>query len=159
MDRPGAREFLVRTVDAGSFVSWDAPPRPGAVDPAYTAELRAAAESSGADEAVLTGEARIGGHRVAVVVSEFGFLAGSIGVATARRLVVAIERATALRLPLLAAPASGGTRMQEGTVAFVQMIGVSAAVTAHKAAGLPYLSTCGTRPPAACSPRGGRSGS
>ena len=29
--------------------------------------------------------------------------------------------------------------MQEGTVAFVQMIGVSAAVTAHKAAGLPYL--------------------
>ena len=98
-----------------------------------------AAEASGADEAVLTGEARIGGHRVALVVSEFGFLAGSIGVATARRLVTAIERATALRLPLLAAPASGGTRMQEGTLAFVQMIGVSAAVTAHKAAGLPYL--------------------
>ena len=139
MDRPSAREFLARTVDAGSFVSWDTPPEHGAVDRAYATELRAAAESSGADEAVLTGEARLGGHRVALVVSEFGFLAGSIGVASARRLVAAIERATALRLPLLAAPASGGTRMQEGTVAFVQMIGVSAAVTAHKAAGLPYL--------------------
>ncbi|HEX8930746.1 MAG TPA: acetyl-CoA carboxylase carboxyltransferase subunit beta, partial [Actinomycetota bacterium] len=134
-----AREFIALTADPGSFVSWDAPPEHGEVEPGYGAELRAAAEASGVDEAVLTGEARIGGHPVALVVSEFGFLAGSIGVATARRLILAIERATALGLPLLAAPASGGTRMQEGTLAFVQMIGVSAAVTAHKAAGLPYL--------------------
>jgi acetyl-CoA carboxylase carboxyl transferase subunit beta len=139
VDRASAREFLALTVDPDSFVSWDLPPEHGAVDPAYAAELRAAADSTGADEAVLTGEARIGGHRVVLLVSEFGFLAGSIGVATARRLIAAIERATALRLPLLAAPASGGTRMQEGTLAFVQMIAVSAAVTAHKAAGLPYL--------------------
>jgi acyl-CoA carboxylase subunit beta len=139
MDRAGAREFLALTVDAGSYISWDTAPEHGPVEPGYAAELRAAAEASGVDEAVLTGEARIGGHRVALLVSEFGFLAGSIGVATARRLVAAIERATALGLPLLAAPASGGTRMQEGTLAFVQMIGVSAAVTGHKAAGLPYL--------------------
>ncbi|KOG88576.1 hypothetical protein ADK38_19045, partial [Streptomyces varsoviensis] len=42
-------------------------------------------------------------------------------------------------LPLLAAPASGGTRMQEGTVAFLQMVKVAAAITDHKGAGLPYL--------------------
>jgi acetyl-CoA carboxylase beta subunit/acetyl-CoA carboxylase alpha subunit len=137
--RLSARDFLALTVDDGSFVSWDTPPEHGDLTPSYAADLRAAAGSSGADEAVLTGEARIGGHPVALVVSEFGFLAGSIGVATARRLVTAIERATERRLPLLAAPASGGTRMQEGTVAFVQMIRVSAAVTAHKTAGLPYL--------------------
>ena len=65
--------------------------------------------------------------------------AGSIGVAAAERLVLAIERATAERLPLLAAPVSGGTRMQEGTVAFLQMVKISAAIAAHKAAGLPYL--------------------
>ena len=51
----------------------------------------------------------------------------------------AIERATRERLPLLAAPVSGGTRMQEGTVAFVQMVKISQAIAAHKAAGLPYL--------------------
>ena len=67
------------------------------------------------------------------------FLAGSIGVAAGERLVRAVERATAERLPLLAAPASGGTRMQEGTVAFLQMVKVAAAITDHKAAGLPYL--------------------
>jgi acetyl-CoA carboxylase carboxyl transferase subunit beta len=138
-ERASAREFLALTVDAGSFVSWDTAPDHGDIGPQYAAELRVAAGASGVDEAVVTGEARIGGHRVALVVSEFGFLGGSIGVATARRLVTAIERATALGLPLVAAPASGGTRMQEGTLAFVQMIGVSAAVTAHKGAGLPYL--------------------
>jgi acetyl-CoA carboxylase carboxyl transferase subunit beta len=79
------------------------------------------------------------GRRVAVVACEFGFLAGSIGRAAAQRLVAAIRRATAEGIPLLAAPTSGGTRMQEGTPAFVQMIAISAALAAHKAAGLPYL--------------------
>jgi acetyl-CoA carboxylase carboxyl transferase subunit beta len=79
------------------------------------------------------------GRRVAVVACEFRFLAGSIGIASANRLVDAIERTTRERLPLLAAPVSGGTRMQEGTVAFVQMVKISQAIAAHKAAGLPYL--------------------
>ncbi len=76
---------------------------------------------------------------MAVVVGEFGFLGGSIGRATADRLVSAVERATSERLPLLAAPASGGTRMQEGTLAFVQMVRIAQAVTTHKQAGLPYF--------------------
>ena len=44
------------------------------------------------------------GRRVAVVACEFRFLAGSIGVAAAERLVTAVRRATAEGLPLLAAP-------------------------------------------------------
>jgi acetyl-CoA carboxylase alpha subunit len=54
-------------------------------------------------------------------------------------LIQAIQRATRERLPLLAAPASGGTRMQEGTPAFVQMVAITRAVMAHKKAQLPYL--------------------
>ena len=76
---------------------------------------------------------------MAVAASEFGFLGGSIGVAAGERLARAVERATAERLPLIALPASGGTRMQEGTVAFLQMVKITAAVTAHKAARLPYV--------------------
>ena len=79
------------------------------------------------------------GRRVAVLMGEFAFLAGSIGRASADRLVAAIERATREGLPLLAGPVSGGTRMQEGTPAFVQMVRITQAVAAHKAAGLPYL--------------------
>lgn len=137
--RPSARQLLALLTDPGSFVSWDAVPEHGAIGEQYAAELAAAAQKSGADEAVLTGEATVEGHRVALVVSEFGFLAGSIGRATADRIVAAVERATATGLPLLALPASGGTRMQEGTPAFVRMAGIAAAVAAHRAAGLPYL--------------------
>ena len=134
-----ARELIELVVDAGTFLSWDTAPDHSGAGPDYAAALASAARASGVDEAVVTGEARVGGHPVALLVSEFGFLGGSIGVATARRLVAAAERATARGLPLLAAPASGGTRMQEGTAAFVRMIGVSAAVSRHKAAGFPYL--------------------
>ncbi|TDB95099.1 carboxyl transferase domain-containing protein [Actinomadura sp. 7K534] len=138
-ERVGARELLRRVLDDGTWTSWDAPP--AGPDPAspYGAELAAARERSGCDEAVITGEGRLRGHRVAFVVSEFRFLAGSIGLATADRIVAAVERATAEGLPLVAAPSSGGTRMQEGTAAFVQMARITAAVRAHRAAGLPYL--------------------
>ncbi|RJK97170.1 acetyl-CoA carboxyl transferase [Vallicoccus soli] len=106
---------------------------------AYRADVAAARERSGLDEALITGEGRIRGRRVAVVACEFSFLAGSIGVAAAERLVRAVERATREGLPLVASPTSGGTRMQEGTVAFLQMVKISAAVAKHKEAGLPYL--------------------
>ena len=134
-----ARDLLAALLDAGTYRSWDAAPadvRPG---PGYAAELARARAATGCDESVCTGEGLLGGHRVAVAVSEFGFLGGSIGVAAAERLTLAVERATAERLPLIAAPASGGTRMQEGTVAFLQMAKITAAVAAHKAAHLPYL--------------------
>ncbi|WP_422631812.1 carboxyl transferase domain-containing protein [Pseudokineococcus basanitobsidens] len=137
--RRGGRELLELVLDDGTYVSWDVPPVQPRASARYAAELVRAAERSGADEAVVTGEGRLRGRRVAVVAGEFGFLAGSIGVAAADRLVAAVERATAEGLPLLAAPASGGTRMQEGTVAFLTMVKISAAVAAHKAAGLPYL--------------------
>ena len=111
-------------------------PDPG---PAYRQELAAARARTGVDESVLTGEGLIRGRRVAVIVSEFRFLAGSIGQAAAERIVTAVERATREGLPLLAGPASGGTRMQEGTVAFLSMVKISAAVRTHRKAGLPYL--------------------
>ena len=106
---------------------------------AYAAELAAAAVSARTDESVITGTGRISGRTIAIVVSEFRFLAGSIGGAATERLVLAIERATREGLPLLAAPSSGGTRMQEGTRAFVGMIKIAAAVAQHKAVGLPYI--------------------
>jgi acetyl-CoA carboxylase carboxyl transferase subunit beta len=126
--------------DDGSWIAWDEPsPGPEAATEEYAEELRAAAGKSGEDESVFTGEALLRGRRVAVIASEFAFLAGSIGRAAADRLVTGIERATREGLPLMAAPISGGTRMQEGTPAFVQMVRISAAVAAHKRSGLPYL--------------------
>lgn len=139
MRRPGAVELIAATVDEGTWQSWDVAVPDAERDPEYDAAIRRARERAGTDEAVITGRARLRGHDVALIVSEFRFLGGSIGRDAAARIVTAVRRATALRLPLIAAPASGGTRMQEGTPAFVTMVDISRAVIAHKAAGLPYL--------------------
>ncbi|SNC73296.1 acetyl-CoA carboxylase carboxyl transferase subunit beta [Kytococcus aerolatus] len=137
--RYGARELIELVLDPGSFTSWDRPADPGEIDPEYAASLQRARARSGEDESVLTGRGAVDGRPVAVMVGEFSFLGGSIGRVAAQRLVDAVRRATAEGLPLLASTASGGTRMQEGTPAFVEMVSISRAIMEHRRAGLPYL--------------------
>ncbi|MDR7085917.1 acetyl-CoA carboxylase carboxyl transferase subunit beta [Aeromicrobium panaciterrae] len=134
-----AHGLLELVLDEGSFESWDSPIDHSGLDPQYRQELVAAAERSGTDESVLTGRGLMRGRPVAVLVNEFRFLAGSIGREAAQRIVSAVRRATAEGIPVLATTASGGTRMQEGTPAFVHMIDISRAIMDHRAAGLPYL--------------------
>ena len=139
--RLGSGRLIETVVDAGSFVEWS-DLGAGIADPPegpYLTELLHARARTGLRESVLVGEASVGGHRVALIVSEFAFLGGSIGVAAAEIIVQAVHRATAASLPILAAPVSGGTRMQEGTRAFLQMVKIAGAVAEHKHTGLPYL--------------------
>lgn len=143
----GSQELIERVLDDGSWEPWEFPLREPSLEPAgvhpvaaeYLAQIAAAQRTTGVDEAIVTGQGRIGGHHVAVLASEFGFLAGSVGTAASARILAAIERATRQRLPLVASPASGGTRLQEGTLAFVQMTRIAAAIAAHRASGTPYL--------------------
>ncbi len=139
MPRRTLSELLGVVLDPDSLASWDEPivagPKPGT----YAAEWAAARAATGRDEAVVTGLATVNGRRVVVVAGDLAFLGGSIGVATANRLTTAIERATRDQLPVLAFPVGGGTRMQEGTLAFLQMAKIAQTVMEHKAANLPYL--------------------
>ncbi len=137
--RTSAKELIDLFLDADTFLSWDVAPVQVEMSADYAASIQAARQKTGLDESVVSGEGLLRGRRVAVIACEFAFLGGSIGVAAAERLVLAIEKATDEGLPLLGSPVSGGTRMQEGTVAFLQMVKISAAIAAHKAAGLPYL--------------------
>lgn len=137
--RWGARELIDLVLDEGSYESWDTPVDISGHPPEYRAQLEAAAERAGTDESVLTGRGTVRGRPVAFVVNEFRFLAGSIGTAAAQRITDAVRRATAEGLPVLASTSSGGTRMQEGTRAFIRMVDISRALMDHRAAGLPYL--------------------
>jgi acetyl-CoA carboxylase carboxyl transferase subunit beta len=141
-DRPeriSATQLLAKLADEGSWHPWDSQITALPDDAGYAEDIGRAREKTGLDESIICGEADVNGVRVAVVVSEFGFLGGSIGRDAGRRVVTAIRRATAEGLPLLALPASGGTRMQEGTAAFLQMVNITAAVVDHKATHLPYV--------------------
>ncbi|MBS1870695.1 MAG: acetyl-CoA carboxylase carboxyltransferase subunit alpha/beta [Actinobacteria bacterium] len=145
-----ARERVALVVDEGSFAEWDAEvvsddPLGFSDTKPYRERLAAACEATGLGEAVLTGRATLDGRALAVVAGEFGFLGGSIGVATAERVARAFERATAERLPLVALTASGGSRMQEGTLAVIGMAKLADAAGRLRAVGLPYV-VCLTNP-------------
>jgi acetyl-CoA carboxylase carboxyl transferase subunit beta len=134
-----AVELLRSIADDGSVVTWDVPvedPPEVRGDEAYAAALEAARRRTGLDESVVTGSIRVDGCDVAVVASEFGFLGGSLGVVAADRVRRAVVEAAERRLPLLLLPASGGTRMQEGTAAFHRMVGIARALRQHRDAGL-----------------------
>jgi acetyl-CoA carboxylase carboxyl transferase subunit beta len=141
---PGARERIALVADDGHVEPWDEdvvsddPLNFSDVRP-YAERLAEARERTGLREAVLTGLAEVHGRPLVVIAGEFGFLGGSIGVATGERVARAIERAIERRFPVLALPASGGTRMQEGAPALMQMVKLAAAVRRLRDAGLTYI--------------------
>jgi acetyl-CoA carboxylase carboxyl transferase subunit beta len=62
-----------------------------------------------------------------------------MGVAVGDGLVIAARRAVAAGAPLIAIPASGGARMQEGILSLMQMPRTIIAVDEVREAGLPYI--------------------
>lgn len=139
-----AGELISLLADQGSFTKWDE--ELASTDPLvftdsrpYTERLAEAKSSTGRNEAVVTGRATLGGHSLAVIAGEFGFMGGSMGVATGERITRAFERALSESLPVVGLTCSGGARMQEGSLGFVQMVKTAAAAQRLRAAGLAYV--------------------
>lgn len=105
----------------------------------YPRRLDESRRKSGQTESVVTGRGTIGGRPLALIAGHYRFMGGSVGVASGERVARAFERAMRARLPMLALTASGGTRMQEGSLAFVQMAKAAQSVREFRAAGLLYI--------------------
>src|SRR5579875_3120565 len=90
-------------------------------------------------DAVVVAHGRIGGHPAVVAAFEFGFMGGSMGTAAGEALVTAARLAVLQEAALIAVPASGGARMQEGVLSLMQMPRTILAVDMVKEAGLPYI--------------------
>lgn len=99
--------------------------------PAYTEKVEADAERTGLNEAVLTGTGKIDGMEVAVAIMDSHFRMGSMGSVVGEKITRAIEKATALNIPILIFSASGGARMQEGVLSLMQMAKTSVALNRH----------------------------
>ncbi|MEV8224790.1 carboxyl transferase domain-containing protein [Streptomyces sp. NPDC079167] len=104
------------------------------------AESRARASArTGEEESVLYGTAVVGGRECVLVAFEFGFLGGSLGGRTGDRLEAAYALAGERRLPLVSLVATGGSRMQEGMIALIQLQRVARASTRLRAQGLAQI--------------------
>ena len=106
----------------------------------YAAKLDQYKKLTGLKDAVCTGVGRIGRHRVALGVMDFGFLGGSMGSVVGERLTRLIELATARGLPLVIVATSGGARMYEGLFSLMQMAKTCGALAYHAKSKLPYIS-------------------
>ncbi|MDH2426171.1 acetyl-CoA carboxylase carboxyltransferase subunit alpha [Sphaerisporangium sp. TRM90804] len=140
-DRFGARERIAQLFDAGSVSPLGAAPT--VEDPLgfadtrpYALRLRQAREGTGLEEAVLCVTAAVRGLPVVAAVMDFAFMGGSLGCAVGERITAAAEHALATGTPLVLVTASGGARMQEGSLALMQMAKTSQALADLDDAGL-----------------------
>ena len=126
----GERDPGLQSVDALGFVDLKA----------YPDRLSAAQLTTGMRDAAVWGTGAVGGHEVALCVMDFGFMGGSMGAVVGEKVTRAAEHALAARVPLIVVSASGGARMQEGTLALMQLAKTLGALERLRAAGVPYLS-------------------
>jgi acetyl-CoA carboxylase carboxyl transferase subunit beta len=106
----------------------------------YADRLREAQAAYGpGSDAVVVAHGRIGGHPAVAAAFEFGFLGGSMGLAAGEALLAAARLAVLQQAALIAVPASGGARMQEGVLSLMQMPRTILAADMVKEAGLPYI--------------------
>lgn len=133
-------------LDAGSWQEWDEAMT--SVDPLsfvdtkpYPERIAQTQAKTGLKDTVITGTGTLDGAGLGLGVTDFSFMAGSMGSVMGEKIARMVERSTAARLPVVIVSASGGgARMQEGALSLLQMAKTSAALGRHHEAGLPFIS-------------------
>jgi acetyl-CoA carboxylase carboxyl transferase subunit beta len=140
--RISASERLPYIVDEGSFLEVEdgLSPKDFLSFKDYKDKLKSSRKKTGLKDAIISGEARIGGKPVSLVVMDFNFMGGSMGSVVGEKIARAVERAIEKRTPFISVASSGGARMQEGILSLMQMAKTSAAVAQLGEAGLPFIS-------------------
>jgi acetyl-CoA carboxylase carboxyl transferase subunit beta len=105
----------------------------------YSDRLRESQARTGEPDAVIVAHGKMGGIGVVIAAFNFDFMGGSMGTAVGEGLIAAARLAVLQEAPLIAIPASGGARMQEGILSLMQMPRTIIAVDEVKDAGLPYI--------------------
>ncbi|AXF57912.1 acetyl-CoA carboxylase, carboxyltransferase subunit beta [Salicibibacter kimchii] len=108
--------------------------------PEYEDKLSRDQEKTGLNEAVVTGEGEIKGCPVVIGVMDARFRMGSMGAVVGEKISRAILQAEKTGVPFIMFSASGGARMQEGTISLMQMAKTSVALERLHRAKIPFIS-------------------
>jgi acetyl-CoA carboxylase carboxyl transferase subunit beta len=138
-------EWRKLLLDDGSLQEWDAQLAPK--DPLkfsdgknYADRLLSTQKAVQSKDAIETGRALMGGIAVAYGAFNFSFMGGSMGSVVGEKIARLFERAIKDSLPVVLLQASGGARMQEGTLSLMQMAKTVAARERLRDAHLPFIS-------------------
>jgi acetyl-CoA carboxylase carboxyl transferase subunit beta len=110
------------------------------LDDAYRDKLAKARETTQLSDALLSAAGALDGRRVQICAMEWKFMGGSMGAVVGEKITRAVERSAHTRSPLVIVSASGGARMQEGTISLMQLAKISAALMRLDEAKVPYIS-------------------
>lgn len=140
-----AQERVDMLLDKGSFEeSWTnvAPTDPLEFTAlqSYKTKIDEAQKETGMKDAVVTGKGSINGKHLVIAVIDQRFMMGSMGSVMGEKIARAVEKAHELKLPLVIFSASGGARMQEGSLSLMQMAKTSAAIARFREDGGLYVS-------------------
>ncbi len=108
-------------------------------DKPYASRITAARKKTGRDDAMAIGVGEIRSLKTTVLVQDFSFMGGSLGMGAGEGFLKACETAVEHRTPLVCFTAAGGARMQEGALSLMQMPRTTLGVEMLREAGLPYI--------------------
>ncbi|UTD26940.1 acetyl-CoA carboxylase, carboxyltransferase subunit beta [Bradyrhizobium sp. WD16] len=105
----------------------------------YVDRLKDARAKTGLNDSVKVGFGRLEGSPTVVVVQDFDFMGGSLGMAAGEAIIKGLELAVEKKSPCIVFAASGGARMQEGILSLMQLPRTTVAVQMLREARLPYI--------------------
>ncbi len=143
-----ARRQIAALADEGTFnesSTWIQSLDPLEFSPraSYRVRLLQDQTRTGLTEAAVTGTCSIGGTESVVIVLDFGFLGGSMGLVVGEKVALALEMAARKKLPAVVVVTSGGARIQEGVLSLMQMAKTVIAVNALHKKGMPLIAVLG----------------
>ena len=144
-DRLDARARLTMLFDDGQFEQFDmnlasSDPLEFVDSRTYKKRLASNQHLTQLRDAIISGAGNLNGRRVHICALELKFIGGSMGAVVGEVITRAIERSLEHHVPLIIVSASGGARMQEGTVSLMQLAKISASLMRLDEAKIPYIS-------------------
>ena len=131
--------------DQGSFVEFNKnisvrKPKNLKINQNYKKNVKNTRERTGLEEAVITGTCNIGGIKTVIILLDFGFLGGSMGIIVGEKISKAFTYSKKNSLPIISVISSGGRRVQEGIFSLIQMIKTINATDELSDKKLPHIS-------------------
>jgi acetyl-CoA carboxylase carboxyl transferase subunit beta len=144
MNRLTWKERLALTVDEGSFTEFDAAlnSRNPIGYPGYEEKIALLQKENNIREAVLTGRCTIEGEDALIGIMDSHFMMASMGSVVGEKITRLLEYGAEHKLPVILFIASGGARMQEGTISLMQMAKTAGATALLNRAGGLYITVC-----------------
>tara|TARA_B100000989_G_C19532998_1_gene471326 strand:+ start:7486 stop:8331 length:846 start_codon:yes stop_codon:yes gene_type:complete len=106
----------------------------------YADRIKSSQKKNNTEEAVQVGIGRLISEEIVLVVFDFNFMGGSMGLAVGEAIVVAADYAVKNSLPLVISSSSGGARMQEGILSLMQMPRTILAIDELEHSKIPFIS-------------------